>query len=419
MENLDTQCSIIPIAAFLRSQSVSDLDGAALGGDAAKPAEDSVQFTLFCAEWLNLQNQAAAMMKLPISTADWNKSYGAVEEKYRAQADKLLASIRNVQNLGLEFGNPVSFKNKILENPDYFNLEEAPVELYPHIVWLSFNISQTASEFESTIEFMFKKISDCTSAKERVAIIKELMCGEEGLQTVAGEMAAKTRALMGKILDFDKKITNESRIIMDYNEEKDSLFKWAEVKLQSLRDELAALNAESKKALDTWRGYTISASTSSVAIAILSFGLFLPVSIALGGGLGGAAAAWRTKYDSLQKKIREMGGDGSDLQKKTVLVEDLKALSEKSKTMSNDLNTFLNHLEKIEGAWLSIQTKLSALADDKKLSEVASNISKLKAQLKVQLAVDQWQVIRQKSDQFCENSLVTYDSRHTFGDPLQ
>lgn len=380
-------------------------------------ADNGQLFLLFSDDWLNIQSFCAQALQLPINTSQWSNMYGDFSSK--AKVSEVLDSLKSLKNLASTFGDPTIIKDKIIHGQNYLSQKEPPAEIYGHIIWLASQIQNTAGTFSFTYKQLATVLSPAIEPDPtaRYNNLKEILTGPGGLQVSAKVMSERCNVLLKKLIKFERDITPIMDSIGTYVTGQDSLIAEANHLVGELRVQLSELQNVANDTYKKWKILTITAIVSSILIAILSilsFGLLLPLAIAVGGGLGIAAEVMRAKYNGLMKQISQKN---VEIQKKLRLVNDLTSLNTIMPDLNNSLGSFNHSLQSIQGVWLGVDTSLSYIFNNYSVEQL-SDINFIMQAFKVLDAQQKWADIAETSKQFTQNSMISFSNKTNFGQEI-
>lgn len=374
------------------------------------------RFILFGSQWLTIQTYVTQALQLPITLGTFQEKYGDFSSaEIQGKIEGCISACKTVKGLAGTFGDPRTLKTQIQTDPAYLQSAAPPAEIYGHIVWLSNQIQNSASTFQFTFESLNAVLSPSAGTPEqRAANLKLILTGQGGLQSTAEDMRTKTNALMKKLLDFDSKISAANQEIQVYAGSSSSLLADVDQIIGKLKADIEKTQAAADEAYQKWRDYTIAAVTTSVGVMILSAGLLWPVAVGLGAGLGTAAGLARAQYNSLMDEVHNLD---ADRQKKTRLTTDLKGFNATILPLAEALAQFQGNLETIEGVWSGVGMNLSYIVDNYSVAQL-SDLTWVMQTLKVLDAQRKWGDIATTTQQFTQNSLVTYDFGTSYGSKI-
>lgn len=352
-------------------------------------------------------------MELPINQGDWNDKYGELEKEKELVVNALEA-MKKVQGLSSQFGVPTSIQDKLAQDGGYLTNLEPPSEIYGHIIWLASQINNAASTYNYTFEYLKDVLSPSMGTKaERAGYLKEILVGQGGLVSTAEDMGKKTDALITKFAVFNGKIQDAHQQLQTYTGQQSQILSVANQKIGALEDQIQQLLSAADAAEKAWKDYTIAAVTSSIGITIISAGLLAPLAVGLGIGLGKKAGDEKEKYNALMHKI---GRQSEERNKKSRLVMDLWGLNRQIGKFDPALTSFRNHLEAIQGFWVSRSAKFKFIAehDEDKLSNYTWVIQTAKI-----LEINKmWEDLATTTEHFITHSLVSYNQDTTWGQQI-
>ncbi|MBD2505592.1 alpha-xenorhabdolysin family binary toxin subunit A [Anabaena azotica] len=372
------------------------------------------RFIMFGDEWLVIQSYVQQGLLLPINQGDWNTKYGSFSDQ-KLVTDTLEA-MKRVHNLSAVFGNPSELKKKISTDPNYMFTAEPPSEIYAHIVWLAIQIQNAASTYNYTLANL-RPLLDFGTKEEKAANLKMILIGPGGLVSTAEDMKTKTNALLKKLTEFDGNINAANEQLQKYSGQSSQILANANQLIGKLSDDINRLNVQADVAYQKWRDYTIAACVTGVVVGIFGNILFPGLALLAGAGvaigLGIAAANERATYNALRSEIAKQE---ADKQKKSVLVTDLKGFDTNIGLIAPALVKFKQNLDIIQGVWLDIGGNLSYIATNYGVDEL-SNYAWIQQAMKIGDATAKWQAIATTTQQFTQNSLISYSIKK-WGDPL-
>lgn len=398
-----------PSPILVPSNTLTIVNGASPTGQPTPPS----RFILFGSQWLKLQNYVTQALQLPINLGDFKEKYGDFSSSdIQAKIEGCINACKTVNGLAGTFGDPTVLKTQIQRNPAYLQSATPPAEIYAHVVWLANQIQNSASTFQMTFQSLSAVLAPSAGTPEqRADNLKMILTGEGGLASTADDMRAKTNALMTKLLDFDSKISAANQEIQVYSGSSSSLLADVNQIIGKLTSDIEKTQSAADAAYKKWRDYTIAAVTTSVGLMILSAGLLWPVAVGLGVGLGVAAAMAKEQYNSLMDQVHALD---ADKQKKTRLVTDLTGFNSSIATIAPALGEFKSSLETIEGVWTDVGMNLAYIVNNYGVSQL-SDLSWVMQTMKILDAQKKWGDIAATTQQFAQNSLVSYDFSTSYG----
>lgn len=386
------------------------------------------RFILFTDSWLDLQTYIQTCLALPVSVQDFEKTYGAFDE--RKLVTDAFAAMQNLQGLTSDFGNPALLKKKMTANAAFLFGKEPPQEIYAHIVWLAMQMQNVASTFSYTLDNLDRAIGSHAGTKERRAQnLKDLLVGAGGLVAQAQDMRNKTQALMDKLGRFDERIQGANERVVFYTSQESAILGAANRLVGQYTQEIdTVLKPASEHALKAWRDFSIAAASVSVGLVLIgcvtfalapaTFGLAGIAGMGLVGGgvaaaiaLGVLAERQHTAYNSY---LDQISTKEAEKRKKIALVSDLSGLNSQISRVGRGLADFKTHLEVIDGIWLDIGGKLSFICGNYSVDQL-SDLPWVTQAFKIGDAANKWGEIATTTEEFTQNSLVDYHSAK-FGD---
>jgi hypothetical protein len=372
------------------------------------------RFLLFTNSWLDMQNYITAALQLPISINDFDAVYGTFPDSDKSLILNTVTAMKKVRDLTTIFGNPPLLKQKLITQPDYLQTQTPPAEIYAHIVWLANQIYNTATSFNYTLAQLQPLLANGTP-QQRADNLKAILVGPGGLVSMADDMRQKTNALSTKLLTFGGQFEAANEQVQKYTNSQSDVMKAANKLIGELNDEINnVLKPAADAALKQWRDYTISAVTTSVGIMVLSLGLLWPVAVGLGIGLGAAAGKAREAYNRVCDQINEKS---VEIKRKTLLVTDLTGFNVAINKVAPSMKEFSTNLGIIEGVWVDIGANLAFICNNYTVDQL-SNYPWVTQAMKISDATAKWAAIGNVTQQFTQNSLVSYSESTKFGNKI-
>ncbi len=371
------------------------------------------RFILFSEGWLELQNYVQLALEIPLTTADFSKTYGDFPASDRKLIHDAVGALKDVRKLAATFGDPNMLKASIQREAGYLHTSKPPKEIYAHIVWLAYKIHTASLRFTFTLQNLHMIVGPSAGTpQQRAENLKMVLTGPGGLVSTADDMKTETAALLSKLASFHADITEANAVLARYAGEGSALLARTRSMIgtaisQIVNDLMPAAQHAHRK----WLDYTISAVTTSVGLAVVSFGLLLPISIALGTGLGAAATRYRAEYVLLLDKI---AAAEQEIWKKTRLATDLTGFNERMNLVAPAMTSFKRSLEQVRDVWAGMAATLSSIVKNHGVDELSSLPWILQA-MKIADATEQWREIGTTAQQFTQNALVSYDFSTRFG----
>ena len=383
---------------------------------AAGPATPEVvapppRFLIFSQQWLDLQSYVTASLRMPLTTNDFERVYGAFPASETQIIRNVVQGLTKIAGLATDFGDPVALKRRIQVDPGYLNGKQPPREIYAHIVWLANQIHNAAGTFSYTLAELVPLLS-AMDEKQRAATVKTILTGPGGLVSIADDMKTKSEALIQKLAAFEQPLSAANEQVQHYIGQESALIGTADGIIGSFRKDIdERLRPAADGAYKKWRDYTIAAVTTSVGLAVLSMGLLLPLAIGLGTGLGVAASKFRDQYNGLMSEIatKEHG-----IKQKTQLVSDMRGFNVQMAAVGPALTSFKGSLEAILGVWTSISANLAYIVKTYSPAQLA-DVAWLNQAMAIGVATTKWKAIGETSLQFTQTSLVSYSFGTSFG----
>lgn len=384
------------------------------------------RFIVFTDSWLSLQTYIQQGLKLPINQGEFNTKYGDFSRK--ALITGCLDGMTSVHELSKVFGAPKTIKENIAANPNYLTSKVPPAEIYGHMIWLANQIQNAASTFSFTYGSL-REVLGMGSDAERAANLRMILMDKGGLVSTAEDMKLKTQTLITSTLDFDKKFTAANDKILEYAGSSSAILTETDNLIGQFTKNIEDTQKSADTAYSEWRGFTIAAVAAPIGIMIITGGLcilFPPAAgvIAVVGtlaatgaavGLTIAAATAMAKYNALMKDVRKFE---AQKKQKVQLKTDLNGLNTNIALVSPALTTFRNNLNEISGVWNNVAMDLAYIANNYSDAQLA-DLTWVNQTFRILDAQNKWREISKTTQNFTQNSLVTYDTSANFGDELR
>lgn len=399
-----------PSPILTPSNTLTIINGASPDGRPTPPT----RFILFGSQWLKLQTYITQALQLPVNIGDFKEKYGEFSNAaIQGKIDGCINAFKKVNGLSGQFGDPSTLKTKIQRDPAYLQSKAPPAEIYGHVIWLSNQIQNSAGTFKFTFESLSLLMSSA-QPEQRAANLKAVLAGPGGLASTADDMRNKTNDLMKKLLAFDAQLSAANQEIQAYSGGSSSLLADVNQIIGKLKESIDSTQDAADAAYKKWRDYTIAAVVSSVLVMVLSCGLLWPVAVGLGAGLGTAAGLARAQYNALMDEVASLG---IDKKKKSRLATDLTGLNSSVAMVAPAMTEFKTSLESVEGVWTDVGMNLAYIVNNYSVAQL-SDLSWIMQTMKILEAQKKWGDIATTTQQFSQNSLVSYDFSSTYGTKL-
>lgn len=378
----------------------------------ANPAGGSAPplFCLFTKDWITLQTFIAQTLQLPITTGDFQSKYGVFADEQSVK--DCVAAMQGVQDLSTAFGDPMSLMNQLATNPAVLQTDQAPQQLYLHIVWFATKLYQTATTFNQTLGQLMT-ILNSVPASELPQTLSAILTGPGGLQSSAAQMVTLANALIQDLAQFNNQLKPKTDVMAGYTAKSSTFYQHVVDAIGQDAQEVTTYQDEADAAYKLWRDLTISAVSTSVGLVVLTGGMALPLAAVAAGVLGDQAKKARDAYDDACKK---RDAASADKQKKMNLQNDLGAFNKQMTPVNEAAENFLTSLQKVAGVWTSIGSDLDYIAKNFTVDKF-DGLPAWRDAMMLDSATQDWQAIAQKANEYTSNSLVTFRLTD-FGAPL-
>lgn len=390
-----------------------------------KPADPrsgkNSQFALFSDSWLELQGYVGAALELPITTGDFEKKYGSVENSQRIK--DCIEAMRGVREASKEFGDPKSLRAELIKNPNLLATAEPPQEIYTHTVWLGQRVHETAGKLVSGYGSVLDGLTGLP-AKDQVENLKAYLFDQTlGPIPLSKQMSDEVGVLIKKLGVFEQKMNEYNEKFKTFTGNSSQMIQEVDQTIGAISQKIKELEKSRDDAYEAWKKFTIAAVASSVGCALIG-GLLAPftggVSLLVGGaaaiatgvGLGVKAAQCKAEYNEYCKMIQN---EKEEKKKKQRFRSDLGGFDKQMKRVGPAMAAFLKNLQTVQGVWVQMNSDMLAISNSITEDNVGSLPFLVKA--KANLAIDSWKAIDESAKQFTVESLVDYTSI-AFGDEM-
>lgn len=404
MSALSSTLNLMPAPGMTVARRTGNVISLAEVASANNKEKEKPRFVLFSEHWLKMQVYIQSTLSLPVTTGDFEKKYGHFDEKQKL--DDLVQSMRNVQNLSVEFGTPASVIAAMAKDPDYISKgNNGP--LYAHIMWIANKIQITANKFCYSMDMLEDMLDPEKNPDEakREKNLKAILIGKGGMVSQASVVAGEVGVLVLRLSAFNEKMKGANETLKTYTDggSDGSLRKKAQNEIGRYNQEISDLQDAAEKANQKWRDYTIAATSTSVGLLIITGGLLLPIVGALGGTLGGLAQQQKNRYNDLMRKI---AGEKDELRKKVQLETDLAGFDREIPKVLTSMDSFLNDLRNIAFTWETIKATLEQIVSDGDFKKLWEQYDFEEQRLAILMAQSEWRGIAESSKEFTKNSLL-------------
>ncbi len=350
-------------------------------------------YAMFGEDWMHIQVFVNAILKMPIATADFTKRYGAIDAGDEKQIKNFLGNTKDMQKLGLRFGDPVTIMQKIKDDGTYVTGSNAPPELYAHNIWMAYQVQNTAKKFTNRCGGIKGHLNDGKGAvKENAAVVRQFLTGDKGLKDLVVTLEGQLKKLIESLATFSTDFRGENDKLKLFIAKEGNIYKHAVAARKNCEEEAKELQKEADAAYAKWKRVT------TAACCVAPFG-FLGALVAI--GLGIWAATLRKKWKALLDKVQK---EQDKVQQKIQLVTDLDGLRTQVTPLPKYTDDFQQKLDLILGKWQNTSQSISELAklDDSKLGD-KDNINDV---LDLEGATKEWQKVSDATEWFTQNALV-------------
>ena len=370
-------------------------------------------FCLFTQDWVTLQGFIGQALTLPINVGDFESKYGTFTDEQ--DIDGCVAAMQAIQALGTDFGDPQALMAELARNPAILQSDTAPPQVYTHIVWFATRLYQAATTFNQTLAQLLQLLNPavCGTRQQCALALTQALTGTGGLQSTANGMVDLSRDLVSHFSEFTRKLSPSITAMDTYTGESSKFLQDVDADIQGDTTDEDTYQASADAAYKLWRDLTIAATTTSIGVMVISLGMLWPVSVALAGGLGDAAAKARKAYDDACASLAKAQ---EDERKKRLLRLDLVGFNTQMAPTDEAAQSFLATLQEVTGVWLDISGNIDYIAKNF-TPEQLGDLNWVMQAMALDRATSDWKVIADKSQEYTANSLVTY-TIHRFGDPL-
>ncbi len=368
-------------------------------GDKGKPTK----FALFTADWIQLQNFVAGTLRLPITQADFLKTYG--DFKKRELVTNAVGAIHDLHDSAKEFGDPAALWKEWAEKD--LTTADKPSTLYGKIVWVAGQIMTTAESFKDTYDTLETALDPSRPEGKRIESLKQILTGKGGLTDDARTMSALCSELRGELATFALRIEKNQKGIDAYFDKKAEIYKEAEEALGVISAKVTELEGERNGLQQKYEAAAGSAGAASALIMIFSVGLAWPVALGVGLGLGvGLAEQLRKNRDDVSNMIEERKVEE---QQKILLKFDIAGLTSHIEDIKGKVDKVADGLGKIAMVWDDQITRLDAIVKNTDLAKMVTYEAANQI-MKITTATKKWGQIAADTQEFRQGALVQYKS---------
>lgn len=394
------QSSPVPMSLIMPVSSLLSSTDAGTG-------QPTYAFPLQTRAWLQMQVIVQTALSFPLSEAEFTERYG--EFKAEATVETAVKILGQLQQNAAAYGDP---KTLISQLTAFQGADKPPESIYGHAVWLAGQTVIAAQQIRALLELGLNDIGNTTDPRERIRQLTELLTGEGGISTWAGNLRAY-------VVEFEKKTrAYYEKLHASLSGEKDSL-QWylgdgqsggqaanvlesAKGDVKSAADELERLAHEIDTLNKEYIGFTVGASLAPVFLIIPFLGIFL--SIADATTLGVLASRVKERLDEARHN-RDVALE--DQAKKAALVLTLEGFNKAVSNVKADGGAFLDAIGQLASGWSEFVSQIDLRLKALTPKEVES-WSTFMDTIQFKAAIDGWNLIASRAESFYQAGFVKF-----------
>ncbi|MDW3197246.1 MAG: hypothetical protein R8G66_33015 [Cytophagales bacterium] len=317
-----------------------------------------------------------------------------------------VSGFSSLQQAAVTLGSPDQMQDALRNFPG----GTEPTELLPIMVWIANHIKVNASKVAAAISHTAEIYSTLQTTQDKANALQKLLHGDPGIVALASAINLKIASLISSLEGWHTdQLSPAIDKTLPYVSDKSKIM----AHLNKDMNLLQTLQIEVNQAHNLWSQYTAAATSSSILVTVISFGILLPVSAVLGGALGAQAVKYRKAYDSY---ITQYNSEEKDFQKKSKLKIDLIALNSELTGYSQMVTNIHSALQEIQQTWGDFEATLSPLVN-MSVSQLENEASHIVAK-DLHHAAKSWNDISTSASEFLVQSMPTWDTSLSLGDPL-
>ena len=381
-----------------------------------KTNQTDYAFPLQTNAWLKMQDVVTKALAFPLSSADFQDLYGTFSDE--GSVETAVNILGQINTTAAKYGDPQTLISSL---PAFRQADTPPSSIYGHAVWLAAQTQTAAQQIGSLLTEGLTDIGQETDPAQRLQDLTALLTGQGGINSYATTLqgyigqkdpsTGKVTGFLAAAADFydelNPELTGPTNSLQWYVTQSDSVYAAAQNAVSADQQQIDQLNTQIKKLNDEYIGFTVAASVSPLFVFFPFFGILLAIA---------DAATFGVLATQVKNQLGDLTGSlnsaTADQQKKSALVTQLGGFNNTAGDVDTDGQDFLTAIATLESGWGKfadqITTRLKALTSDD-----LSNWGEFMQKLGFQTALDGWQLIGQKAEQFFDAGFVQFSTNTT------
>jgi hypothetical protein len=367
-------------------------------------------FPLQAEAWLKLQHAVTKALQFPLTSTDFENTYGTFSDE--ASIETAVRILTEIKVTVTRLGDPQTLIGSL---PNFQQSDTAPGSLYGIAVWLAEQTKVAAQNILSMLTRGLTDIGQQSDPTQRIEDLTKLLCGENGVGgVVSGGVVSIAESLQGYIGEFELKLSDFYDALNDeltgigslgeYLSQSSNVLAEAQNVVSGEAQQIAQLNASIQQLNDEYIGYTVAASVAPLLALVPFVGIFLAIADA--ATFGALASQAKQQLDAARQSLESAT---EDEQKKAALVTQLDAFNKAVAGVQTDGQDFLGAISGLMSGWGEFSNQMALRVISLTPGDVA-NWDVFMDRLGFQAAIDGWQLIENKADQFLQAGFVQFST---------
>jgi hypothetical protein len=365
-------------------------------------------FPLQTEAWLRLQHSVTKALQFPSTSAAFEDTYGTFSDE--ASVETALSILNEIQATVATVGDPQTLINSV---PKFQQSSTTPVSLYGAAVWLAEHTRIAAQSILSMLTVGLTGIGQESDPGQRLKDLMELLIGEDGvggIVSIATPLQSDIRAFEVNVGDLYEALNDEltgsapGGSLSWYLSQSSNVLADAQNVVSSDTQLISQLNDSIQQLNDAYIGYTVAASVAPLLALIPFVGIFL--AIAEAATFGALASQAKQQLESARQSLESAT---EDEQKKAALVTQLDAFNKAVGGVETDGRDLLDAIGGLSGGWNELSSQITLRLTSLTPTDVA-NWDVFMDRIGLQAAIDGWQLIENKADQFLRAGFVQFST---------
>jgi hypothetical protein len=370
-------------------------------------------FPLQTSAWLKMQGVVTTALAFPLSSATFQDLYGTFTDE--GSVETALTILGQINTTAAQYGDPQTLISSL---PAFQQSDTPPSSIYGHAVWLAAQTQTTAQQIGALLNQGLTDIGQETDPAQRLQDLTELLTGQGGVNSYATALqdyishtdpkTNKDTGFLGVVTDFynelNPELTGQSNSLQWYLNQSSNVYTDAQNAVSSDQQQISQLNSQIKQLNDEYIGFTVAASVSPLLVFFPFFGILLAIADAATFGV--LATQVKNQLGGLTSSLNSAT---EDEQKKAALVTALDGFNKTATDVEDDGQDFLTAIKTLLSGWeefsSQITTRLNALTPDD-----LKNWGDFMQKLGFQTAIQGWQLIETKAEQFFQAGFVQFST---------